>query len=47
MKQLTKDLSPKYTSSSIGEKQTTQSVSGQKILTNISPKKRYGWLTNT
>ena len=46
MKQLTKDLSPDYTScsfSSIPEKQTTQSKSGQKILTDISPKKTKVW----
>ena len=41
---------PKYTRSSynsILEKQTTQSKSGKKTETYISPKKTYRWLTNT
>ena len=41
---------PKYTSSSynsIPEKQTTQSKSGEKTLTDISLDKAYRWLTNT
>jgi len=29
------------------EKQTTQSKSGEKTSTDISPKKTYRWLTNT
>ena len=29
------------------EKQTAQSESGKKTLTDISPKKTYRWLTNT
>ena len=50
MKQLTKDLFPKYTSgsyNSMPEKQTTQSKNGKKTKTDISPKKTYRWLTNT
>ena len=53
MKQLTNDKIPKYTRyiskiyNSIPEKQTTQSESGKKTLTDISPKKTYRWLTNT
>ena len=45
----TKDQFLKYTSSSynsIPEKQATQSKSGKKSLTDISPKKTYRWLTN-
>ena len=44
-----KDQFLKYTSSSynsIPEKQTTQSKSGKKTSTDISPKKTYRWLTN-
>ena len=45
-----KELFPKYTSSSYNsmpENQTTQSKSGKKTLTDISPKETYRWLTNT
>ena len=45
-----KGLIPKYTSSSyssIPEKQTTQSKSGEKTYTDIFSKKTYRWLTNT
>ena len=45
-----KGLFPKYSSSaykSKPEKRTTQSKSGQKTYTDISPKKTYRWLINT
>ena len=50
MKQLTKPLFPKDTSSSyksIPEKQTTQWKSGKQTWTDISPKKTYKWIINT
>ena len=42
-------ISKIYNSSynSMSEKQTSQSKSGQKTLTDMSPKKTYRWLINT
>ena len=47
-KQLTKDLFPKYTSSSYNSipERKKKSKSGEKTQTDISPK-TYRWLTNT
>ena len=41
------DSPGKSTGVAIPEKQTTQSKSGKKTKTDISPKKTYRWLTNT